>query len=100
MAPRWPQDGPKMAPSRPRWPQDGPKNAPRLPKTAPRTAKMTPNRPRWPQDDPKMTPGWLKMRKMTLKMRLKTGKIPFLRDVPSVFTILHKPVLAWEREAR
>ena len=27
-APRWPQDGPKMAP---RWPQDGPKTAPRWP---------------------------------------------------------------------
>ena len=36
LAPRWPQDGPKMAP---RWPQDGPKLA-----------------PRWPQDGPKMAP--------------------------------------------
>ena len=23
-----------------------------------------------------------------------------LKDIPSIFTILHKPVLAWEREAR
>ena len=36
MAPRWPQDDPRMGPScqmAPRWPQDGPKMAPRLPKT-------------------------------------------------------------------
>ena len=80
MAPKWPQDGPKMA-SRwskmaPRWPQDGPKKAPRWPQDGPKQAgyqlqkvsglfwgqespKMAQKMaPRLPQNDPKMAPRW------------------------------------------
>ena len=46
MAPRWPQDGPKMAPRWPQDPQDGPKTVPRQPEDGPKTA----------QDGPKAAP--------------------------------------------
>ena len=82
MAPRWPQDGPKMAP---RWPQDGPKMAPDSPKMAFKIiknpteinklaypvhvdSKMAQEAPRWPkmaprrpQDGPKMAQDGPKM---------------------------------------
>merc|ERR1712026_141719 len=51
MAPRWPQDGPKMAP---RWPQDGPKRPQDGPKKAQEGPKM-------PQDGPKTAPRCFKM---------------------------------------
>ena len=82
MAPTWPkmtQDSPKMAPRCPKMAQDGPK-------MAQHRSKMVPRWPKLAQDGVKMESTWPKTRTMTLKMRLKTGKVPFLRDVPSVFT--------------
>ena len=78
-APRWPQDGPKMAP---RWPkmaprrlQDGPRrlqdepgrlqDGPRWPQDGPRWRQ---DGPRWPQDGFKMVPRSLKMCQCGSKM--------------------------------
>ena len=65
MAPRWPQDGPQIAPRRPkmdpRWPQDGP----RWTQDGPKTAQ---DGPKTAQDGPKMAPRWPKMAQDTPKM--------------------------------
>ena len=71
MVPSWPQDGPKMAPSRPRRPQEGPKTAPsrfrieferhlnfKTFEHAPKTALGPPRgAPRGPQEAPNSSQG-------------------------------------------
>ena len=51
MAPRWPQDGPKMAPRSPKKPQVGPKMA----QDGLKMAQMAPRWPRWPMQFPRST---------------------------------------------
>ena len=89
MGPRWPQDGPKMAQDGPRWAQDRP--------------KMAQVGPRCPQDEPKRPQD----EKMLFASEADIAIFPFFEDVPRKITVLgpstdpqHKPVLAWEREAR
>ena len=59
MASRWPQDGPKMAPTAQTWPNMAPKwpkMAPRWPKMATRWPGRPQEGPRWPQGGPKVAP--------------------------------------------
>ena len=82
MRPRWAQVGR-------RWPQDGPrwpKMAPRSPKMAPRCAQVALRCPSCPEDGS--------------QHRADTAIFPFFAHVPSENAVFHKPVLAWEREAR
>ena len=88
-APRWPEDGAKMV-------QDGPKMAPKMaqdgPKIGPRWPKLAQDEPKRPQD-----------KKMLLRSGADIANFPFFEDLPRKITIFepqHKPVLAWEREAR
>ena len=83
MAPRWPQDGSKMAQDGLKSaregvekPNRGPKMAPRWPRTAPRGSKMATKRPKMAPRWPKMAPRWLQIGPRLLSNSLKTiGKI-------------------------
>ena len=57
MDPRWPQDGPKMAPRCSCGPQDGPKRTQDGPKSAPRRSQEGPRFSKRPQDGPKRPQG-------------------------------------------